>query len=265
MTATTWTGGRLGIRASCVLAPNPGVMTLEGTNTWLLREPGSAEVAVVDPGPDDPRHVDRVLAAAGADGGRVAVVLLTHHHRDHTGAAEALAAATGAPVHGAGHRPLADGGTLTVGGLTVQVLATPGHTADSFSFLLPAEGLLLTGDTVLGRGTTVLAWPDGTVTDYLATLDTLLALAQEGWTTRLAPGHGPPVEDPAAVLAALRQHRVERLQEVRAAVQGGADDVDEVVTAVYGPHLGTDRRRAAALSVRAQLDHLGIVLEGEPA
>ncbi|PFG41192.1 glyoxylase-like metal-dependent hydrolase (beta-lactamase superfamily II) [Georgenia soli] len=265
MTATTWTGGRLSARGSCVLAPNPGVMTLEGTNTWLLREPGSTEVAVVDPGPDDAGHLERVLTAAGADGGRVAVVLLTHHHRDHTGAAGALAARTGAPVHGAGHRPLADGETLEVGGLAVQVLATPGHTADSVSFLLPSEGLLLTGDTVLGRGTTVLAWPDGTVGDYLRTVDTLLAAVRDGRVTRLAPGHGPPVEDPAGVLTALRQHRVERLQEVRAAVQGGADDVDEVVTAVYGPHLGADRRRAAALSVRAQLDHLGIVLEGEPA
>jgi glyoxylase-like metal-dependent hydrolase (beta-lactamase superfamily II) len=265
MTATTWTGGRLSARASCVLAPNPGVMTLEGTNTWLLRGPGSTDVAVVDPGPEDRGHLDRVLDAARSDGGRVAVVLLSHHHRDHTAAADALAAETGAPVHGAGHRPLADGETLELGGLAVQVLATPGHTADSVSFLLPEEGLLLTGDTVLGRGTTVLAWPDGTVTDYLGTLDTLLALVREGRITRLAPGHGPPVEDPAAFLTELRKHRVERLQEVRAAVQGGAGGLDEVVTAVYGPHLGADRRRAAVLSVRAQLDHLGIVLEGEPA
>jgi len=240
-------------------------MTLEGTNTWLLREPGGTDVAVVDPGPDDRGHLDRVLEAARSDGGRVAVVLLTHHHLDHTGAADALAAEAGVPVHGAGRGPLDDGGRLEVGGLAVQVLATPGHTADSVSFLLPDEGLLLTGDTVLGRGTTVLAWPDGTVSDYLRTLDRLLPLVREGRVTRLAPGHGPPVEDPAAVLEALREHRVERLREVRAAVQGGADGLDEVVTAVYGPHLGADRRRAAALSVRAQLDHLGIVLEGEPA
>lgn len=265
MTATTWTGGRLSGRATCVLAPNPGVMTLEGTNTWLLREPGSRDVVVVDPGPDNPGHVARVLESATSDGGRVAVVLLTHHHRDHAGAVGALAAQTGAPVRGAGHGPLADGERLDAGGLAVQVLTTPGHTADSVSFLLPEEGLLLTGDTVLGRGTTVLAWPDGTVADYLRTLDELLRLAQEGRVTRLAPGHGPAVDDPAGALAALRQHRVERLQEVHAAVQGGAEDVDEVVTAVYGPHLGADRRRAAAMSVRAQLDHLAISLEEEPA
>ncbi|WP_052436951.1 MBL fold metallo-hydrolase [Georgenia sp. SUBG003] len=112
---------------------------------------------------------------------------------------------------GAGYGPLADGELLDVGGLAVRVLATPGHTGDSVSFLLAEEGLLLTGDTVLGRGTTVLGWPDGTVADYLRTLDTLLAMTGEGRVTRLAPGHGPPVEDPAAVLAALRDHRVERL------------------------------------------------------
>ncbi|MCK6209544.1 MBL fold metallo-hydrolase [Georgenia sp. EYE_87] len=261
MSPTTWTGGPLSERATCVLAPNPGVMTLEGTNTWLLREPGGSDVVVVDPGPADDDHVTRVLEAATADGGRVGLVLLTHHHRDHSGAVEAIAGRTGAPVRGGGHAPLADGERLDLGDLSVEVLATPGHTADSLSFLLPADGLLLTGDTVLGRGTSVLAWPDGNLTDYLHSLDRLAAAVHEGLVSRLAPGHGPAVDDPAAVLAGLQQHRLERLQEIRAAVEGGADDVDEVVTAVYGTHLGADRRRAATMSVRAQLDHLRIVLD----
>jgi len=239
-------------------------MTLEGTNTWLLRAPGGSDVVVVDPGPAEEDHVSRVLEAASTDGGRVALVLLTHHHRDHAGAVEAITGRTGAPVRGGGHGPLADGDRVELGDLSVEVLATPGHTADSLSFLLPADGLLLTGDTVLGRGTSVLAWPDGNLTDYLRSLDRLAAAVREGLASRLAPGHGPAVDDPAGALAGLRQHRLVRLQEIRAAVEGGADDVDELVTAVYGPHLGADRRRAATMSVRAQLDHLGIVLDREP-
>jgi glyoxylase-like metal-dependent hydrolase (beta-lactamase superfamily II) len=257
---TTWTGGRVSDRATCVLAPNPGVMTLEGTNSWLLRAPGGRDVVVVDPGPADPGHVSRVLETATAEGGRVALVLLTHHHRDHTGAVEDIVAQTGAPARGGGHADPVDGERIELGALSVEVIATPGHTADSVSFLLPEDGLLLTGDTVLGRGTTVLAWPDGNLTDYLRSLDRLTAAVREGLVARLAPGHGPVVDDPAGVLARLREHRLERLQEIRAAIEGGADDVDEVVTAVYGPHLGADRRRAATMSVRAQLDHLGIDL-----
>lgn len=263
MTATTWTGGPLSERATCVLAPNPGVMTLEGTNTWLLRAPGGSDVVVVDPGPADPGHASRVLEAATADGGRVVLVLLTHHHRDHAGAVEAIVGRTGAPVRGGGHGALADGDRLDLADLELEVLATPGHTADSVSFLLPQDGLLLTGDTVLGRGTSVLAWPDGSLTDYLRSLDRLDEAVRDGLASRLAPGHGPAVDDPAGVLDQLRQHRLTRLQEIRAAVEGGADDVDEVVTAVYGTHLGADRRRAATMSVRAQLDHLGITLDRE--
>ena len=123
MTSTSelWTGGRVTPRAACVLGPNPGVMTLDGTNTWVLREPGAGEVVVVDPGPLDEAHLAEILRVAGEDGGSVALVLLTHHHHDHTESAERFAALTGAPVRGAGRgAPLRDGERIAVGQLDAR-------------------------------------------------------------------------------------------------------------------------------------------------
>ncbi|HEY7989739.1 MAG TPA: MBL fold metallo-hydrolase, partial [Lapillicoccus sp.] len=150
-----WQSGAVSERAYCLLAPNPGPMTLEGTNTWVLLEPGSTDAVVVDPGPLHLEHLETVLRFVESRGARVALTLLTHHHQDHAEAAEHFAAQTAAPVRaiGTGHDDLADGETVWVGGLEVTVVTTPGHTGDSVSFLLPAESALLTGDTVLGRGT----------------------------------------------------------------------------------------------------------------
>lgn len=240
----------------CVLADNPGPMTLDGTNTWLLREPGSAEVVVVDPGPLQHAHLARVREAARADGGRIVLIVLTHHHLDHTEAAGALSASTGAPVRGGGRgSPLRDGERLAHGGPDIDVLATPGHTADSIALLLPADRLLLTGDTVLGRGPTVIVWPDGDLRAYLHTLDRLRALATSGEVTRLAPGHGPVVSDPLAALTELLQHRLARLDQVRAALDGGADTVDAVVAEVYGS-VSELLRPAARSSAQAQIAYL---------
>lgn len=259
---TSWRSGPLTDRVRCVLAPNPGVMTLEGTNTWLLREPGSAEVAVVDPGPDDAGHIRAVLDAAAADGGRITQIVLTHHHRDHTEAVPGLVHATGAPVRGGDHDAFDDGERVRAGDLEIEVVRTPGHTGDSVSFLVPADKLLLTGDTVLGRGTTVITAHTGDARggdlgDYLRTLDLLVELIDSGRVERIAPGHGPALDNPGPVLRRLREHRRGRLDEVRAAVEAGAEDVDQVVDAVYGPG-ANDRRWAAAQSVRAQLDYLGV-------
>ena len=164
-----WTGGAVTSRATCVLAPNPGVMTLEGTNTWVLIEPGSTDAVVVDPGPLTEQHLQQVLGLVARRGARVALTLLTHGHWDHAESAGRFAELTSAPVRalGAGHDDLADGDRLTVAGLELAVVATPGHTSDSLSFLLVAENALLTGDTVLGHGTSVVAWPDGELAAYL--------------------------------------------------------------------------------------------------
>ena len=245
-----------------VLAPNPGPMTLEGTNTWLLGDPAAGHVAVLDPGPDDEGHRRRVLKAAG---GRVGVVVLTHRHADHAAGAPGLAAAAGCGVRAAdpaqrlGDLGLADGDVLTLPGADLVVAATPGHTSDSCSLLLRGgDGVvrLLTGDTVLGRGTTVIAAPDGHLGAYLASLDRLQRWVGEENVVELLPGHGPRVTDPAARLAAYRQHRQERLEQVRAALAAGARGVQGVTERVYGD-VNPSVRPAAEQSVRAQLEHLG--------
>ncbi len=189
-------------RARCVLASNPSPMTLDGTNTWLIAEPGSSSALVVDPGPDEERHLRRVSDMVTAAGQRVSKILLTHGHPDHAEGAAAFAAMTGAPVlaadpaHRLGGEGLAPGYTLTAAGTELQVVATPGHSADSVCLLLPADGALLTGDTVLGRGTTVIAG-DGSLADYLGSLERLRALADQARLRVLLPGHGPLLADPA--------------------------------------------------------------------
>ena len=247
-------------RARCVLAPNPGPMTLNGTNTWLIAEPGSPSALVVDPGPDDEDHLRRVVDLLAGAGQRVAQILLTHGHSDHSGGAARLAALTGAPVLAAdpafqlGESGLGPGGVLAVAGCEVRVLATPGHTADSVCLLLPADGALLTGDTVLGRGTTVIA-QDGSLADYLGSLDRLRALADDARLRVLLPGHGPLLADPAGALDFYIGHRRERLAEVGAAIAAGDRIVTEIVARVYA---AVDRGLwpFAEWSVRAQLEYL---------
>jgi glyoxylase-like metal-dependent hydrolase (beta-lactamase superfamily II) len=256
--------------AELVLAPNPGPMTLEGTNTWVLRAPGSSSVVVVDPGPDDTAHLEAVAAR-----GDVALVLLTHGHLDHAAGMPAFHAITGAPVLAVEPTlcrdadPLRDGLTLDLAGLSVRVLVTPGHSGDSATFVvsdgearsgaprgdLPvlhdASTAVLTGDTILGRGTTVVAHPDGRLADYLATLHRLGALG----ALTVLPGHGPVRPDLAALAGEYLAHRVERLEQVRAALAAGAESADDVVEAVY-PDVDPAIRFAALMSVRAQLDYL---------
>ena len=236
--------------AGVVLAPNPGPMTLDGTNSWVLRAPGEPSCIVVDPGPLVEEHLDRLVAA-----GPVAVVLLTHGHLDHSESAARFAERTGAPVRALdpaqrlGEEGLEEGEVVAAAGLELRILATPGHTSDSLCFVL--DDAVLTGDTVLGRGTTVVAHPDGVLGDYLRSLERLQELGER----TVLPGHGP--ELPSAGQAAERYlaHRRERLEQVVAARTAGARTPAEVVAAVYAD---VDRALwpAAELSVRAQLAHL---------
>jgi glyoxylase-like metal-dependent hydrolase (beta-lactamase superfamily II) len=255
--ADGWQSGAVSERAYCVLAPNPGPMTLDGTNTWVLLEPGSTEAVVVDPGPLDLGHLETVLRFVEERGARVALTLLTHHHQDHAEAAEHFAAQTAALVRaiGTGHDDLTDGETVRVGGLEVTVVLTPGHTSDSVSFLLPAESALLTGDTVLGRGTTVVAWPDGELAAYLTSLERIERLAASGAATRILPGHGPLVPDAKETVRFYLDHRAERLDEVRAALAAGDTEPRQVVERVYAD-VPREVWPYAELSVRAQLDYL---------
>ncbi|MFB9377620.1 MBL fold metallo-hydrolase [Kineococcus gynurae] len=220
-------------------------MTLEGTNTWVLGEPGARRGVVVDPGEDSPAHRAAIRAELDRRALRCALVVVTHHHLDHVGGLDAFRAEhDDAPVR-------REPGTLTVDGLRMDVLATPGHTADSISVLLPAEASLLTGDTVLGRGSTVLAEPDGDLAAYLDSLDRLLALD----AAVLLPGHGPARTDARAALTTQRDHRRARLEQVRAARASGLADLDALVVAVHGP-LDERLHRAARASIRAQLAYL---------
>ena len=237
--------------AAVQLAPNPGPMTLEGTNTWVLRAPDHEACVVVDPGPLHEGHL-RAVAAAG----RVVAILLTHGHADHSEGAARLAELTGAgvraldPAHRLGDEGLGQGDVVTAAGLELRVLATPGHTSDSLSFVLPDA--VLTGDTVLGRGTSVVAHPDGVLTDYLASL----ALLRELDDLTVLPGHGPELPHAGSAAQAYLDHRQARLEQVRAAVAAGANTPEQVVAVVYAD---VDRALwpAATLSVLAQLEHLG--------
>ncbi len=247
-------------RARCVLAPNPSPMTLDGTNTWLIAEPGSSGVVVVDPGPDDSGHLRRVCSVAEEAGQRIVSIVLTHGHPDHSAGAGALAGLTGAGVravdvaHRLGDEGLPPGSVLADSGTEIEVLATPGHTADSVCLYVRADRAVLTGDTVLGRGTTVIA-DDGDLGDYLRSLDRLRALADSAELSALLPGHGPLLSDPRGVLEFYARHRAERLDQVRAALAAGDRTPRQIVERVYAD---VDRGLwpAAELSVRAQLGYL---------
>ncbi|MEJ7629500.1 MAG: MBL fold metallo-hydrolase [Nocardioidaceae bacterium] len=254
---TAWRGGAFGSASQCVLAPNAGPMTLDGTNTWVLRAEESGRSVVVDPGPLDAAHLDAVAGAAG----EVAVVLLTHGHADHSEGARAFAERVGCgvraldPAFRYGDEGLHDGDVVEVDGWELRVVGTPGHTSDSLSFLVPADRTVLTGDTVLGRGTTVVAHPDGELGAYLGSLSRLRDLAGRHEVDSIWPGHGPVVDEALPVIDHYLAHRAERLDQVRAAVAAGASEPMDVVRAVYSD---VDERLwpAAELSVRAQLAFL---------
>lgn len=240
----------IGIRAD-----NPGIMTLDGTNTWVLRQPGGRSV-VVDPGPTIEAHLEAIHRAADPIG----LVIFTHHHADHTEALDHFVE-LGIACRAADRRfchedePLTDGEQVDLDGLRLQVLLTPGHTQDSLCLKVVDEALLLTGDTVLGRGTTVIAHPDGTLGPYLESIERLLRLVRSGQVTTLLPGHGPIVEDAGTVLDYYLAHRRERLEQVRAALLDGATDARSVVERVYAD-VDESLWPAAERSVEAQLSYL---------
>jgi glyoxylase-like metal-dependent hydrolase (beta-lactamase superfamily II) len=242
-------------------------MTLDGTKSYVLGFPGADSVVVVDPGPD---HAGHLAALAGR--GRVELILVTHRHADHTAGVDTLQRLSGAPVRAVlpefcrGAEPLLGPGTggrevIRAAGLEIWALATPGHTSDSVSFFLPDDGphgAMATGDTILGRGTTILDFPDGTLGDYLASLDTLGGFGHAA----LLPAHGPVGASLVDVVDQYRVHRLERLEQIRDALAalghtagGPAPTVAEVADAVYSD-VDPTVRGAAEQSVAAQLEYL---------
>lgn len=262
-----------------VIADNPGPFTFTGTGTYIV---GRGEVAVIDPGPELPAHLDALLAAT--TGERIAHILLTHGHADHSPLAGPLKAATGATVHG---RPLAapdeddipleagfdpafdpdvdiqDGATVSGPGWTIEAIPTPGHTSNHLCFALREENALFCGDHVMGWSTTVIIPPDGDMGDYLASLERVRA---RGFTT-LWPTHGPPIREPGPFIDAYIAHRRAREAQVLAALAAGPARIEEMVPRLYAdvdPRL----HPAASRSVLAHLIDLarrGIVTtEGAP-
>ena len=236
-----------------VVAPNPGPMTLTGTNTYLVAD-DSQGVAVIDPGPDDhPEHLEAIVAAARPLG-RIASVSVTHRHLDHLPLAVPLCRQTGALL--AGHpdlpgveRPIADGAPAFG---PFVALATPGHTRDSLCLWDQAERVLFTGDLVLGTGTAVLDDAPGALSDYLASLERLLQLQPR----TIYPGHGPIIDDGAAKLTEYLAHRRQRVQQVVDALdRRGASTSDELATCIY-TEVPAHLLPMAARNVRANLEHL---------
>ncbi|GAB3041121.1 MBL fold metallo-hydrolase [Sediminivirga luteola] len=244
-----------------VRAANPGPMTLEGTNTYVLLADDASTALLIDPGPALEDHRQAFLQATG--GARIEGIVLTHHHADHS---ELLQTADdwapGVPVYAADesfqrYAPApGQGQELVFGpgpGDQVVFELTPGHTRDSLCLLW--RDVLFAGDTILGRGTTVVTYPEGTLAGYLASLDRLIGLADSGRFTAIAPGHGPWIDAPLEVLHHYRSHRLERLDQVRAALDAGAENAEDIVRQVYAG-LGEDLVPAAVQSVRAQLEYL---------
>lgn len=257
----TVASGQATERAMNVLAANAGPMTLDGTNTWIISEPDATEAVVIDPGPLDEEHLGNVIATAERAGKRIVLTLLTHGHGDHSDGVARFAELTGAPVraqnpiHRVGEEGLESGDVIRTGGLRLEVVRTPGHTRDSVSFLLPADNVLLSGDTILGRGTTVVAHPDGHLGDYLDSLRALRDLVLQENVRTVLPGHGPVLDDAQGAIEYYLVHRANRLAQVETAVENGYRTPEEVVAHVYAE---VDRGLwpAAEMSVRAQLDYL---------
>jgi glyoxylase-like metal-dependent hydrolase (beta-lactamase superfamily II) len=268
-----------------VMANNPGPFTFKGTVSYIV---GRGKVAIVDPGPDDPAHLAALLDAVRGE--TVTHIFVTHTHRDHSPLVPALKAHTGATVYAEGphraarplhigeHNPLdssgdrdfmpdvrlADGQVVEADGWRIEAVATPGHTANHMAYALRDRNVLFAGDHVMGWATSIVAPPDGAMSDYMASLDKLAARAEDLY----CPGHGPAIPDAKRFVAYYILHRKAREASILHRLGKGAADIPSIVRAIY---IGIDPRLtgAAGLSVLAHMEDLvarGIVAtDGPPA
>ena len=243
-----WTGGVIAPDINCVLAPNPSPWTLEGTNTYVIGEVGGRQV-VVDPGPANREHLLRVSQLVQ---GPIAAIVLTHAHIDHSEGAPDLSELVGAPVISS--REISG---LDLGSVELLMQRTPGHSSDSVCITVtsPSGRYLLSGDTILGRGTTLVAHPDGVLTEYFDSLRQLRDHCNDYGITMLLPGHGPPSESPVALIDFYEKHRLERLDQIRAAVKEGNTTIESITNLVYA-NVDPQVRIAAEVTVAAQLHYL---------
>lgn len=230
---------------SRVVAPNPGPYTGPGTNTWILD--AGPVLVVIDPGPDDDAHLAALERRVA--GRAVAVVLVTHSHSDHLPLAERFARPHGASVRR--HPELGDGDVVRAGSLSLTALHTPGHSADHLCFVLAEDRVIFTGDLILGRGSSMVTYPEGDVAAYLRSLDRLAALQPR----TLFPGHWDPVADAMAKIDEYRQHRLEREAQILAEVRRGRGTATQLTRRVYGD-LGDKLMVAAEMTLRAHLRKL---------
>ncbi|HCG55438.1 MULTISPECIES: MBL fold metallo-hydrolase [Brevibacterium] len=245
-----------------IRANNPSPMTLTGTNTYVITSADDTSAVLIDPGPELAEHRENFLTELGDR--KLSAIILTHQHDDHSemlGSVEQWAPEV--PVHAVLEkfsrlsRPVADGDMIAFGTDTadvMEVVATPGHTMDSISLI--HDHVLYSGDTVLGEGTTIVTHPEGSLGDYLESLDRLIRLLGEGVYSTIEPAHGPSIESPAQVIEYYRSHRLERIAQVRAALAQGATSATEVCDIVYHD-VDPSVRAAAEQIVRAQLNYLG--------
>jgi len=259
---------RLSQRVRRIIAPNPSPFTFTGTCVYIV---GEGEVAVIDPGPADPAHLEAVIQAI--PGERIAMIVVTHSHRDHAAGAAALKRMTGAPIVGArahavagapqtradaSHaldyapdQALVDGARVAGRGFTLEAIATPGHAANHLAFALVEESALFSGDHVMGWSTSVIAPPDGSMRDYLASLEKVARRSEAIYW----PGHGAPVAEPQRYARALISHRRQREAAILAEVEAGEASLGAIVARVY-PRLAPALIGAASLSTLAHLEHL---------
>ena len=255
-----------------VTAPNSGPYTFAGTNSFLI---GTQRLFVLDPGPDDARHLSALQAAIG--GRQVEAILLTHTHKDHSSLVPRLQSMTGAPVWFGGRhrlsrapralemngvaresdwalvpdRVLKDGETIAVDGLALTAIATPGHCANHLAFGIAGTPFLFTGDHIMGWNSTLVSVPDGSMADYLASLRKVIALPYAHYL----PAHGGPIENGPVYARALLAHRESRNEQVKAAINAGARDIGALLKAIY-PDLSPTLHLAARMTLQAHVEYL---------
>jgi glyoxylase-like metal-dependent hydrolase (beta-lactamase superfamily II) len=231
-----------------VLAPNPSPLTLDGTRTYIV---GKSSVAVIDPGPDDPEHLDAI--ADGIGDGVLQSVLLTHDHPDHGAGAHRLAERLGGRIRSLEDRSLQDGARIETDAGALVTVATPGHTADHVAFHWPERAAVFCGDLMMGgHDTALVAPPEGRLGPYLASLERIRSLEPDV----IYPGHGPPFMHPDQAIGRYVRHRELRLEQVMKAIGAGAHDYDTLRVVVYGHDLDPGLERAAMAALKAYLEHL---------